>query len=63
MDPMNSTTAPVLAVLSGLVIGHAAVAATNAIDAHLSYNACLSEQNVAGFGRDHALKWCSDRLK
>jgi hypothetical protein len=60
---MNSAAAPILAILSGLIIGHGSVAAVKAIDAHLAYGACMAEQNAAGFNRDHALKWCEDRLK
>ena len=60
---MNSAAAPLLASLSGLVIGHGSVAAVKAIDAHLSYNACMAEQVAAHFSKDHALKWCADRLK
>ena len=59
---MNSA-APILAVIAGVTIGHAAVAATNAISAHLSHNACMAEQTAAHFSKDHALRWCSDRLK
>jgi hypothetical protein len=60
---MNSTAAPILAILSGLIVGHGSVAAVKAIDAHLSHSACLSEQNAARFSKDHALRWCADRLK
>jgi len=58
-----NTAAPILAVIAGVTIGHAAVAATSAINARLSHNACMTEQNAAHFNKDHALKWCADRLK
>ena len=60
---MNSAAAPILAVIAGVTIGHGSVAAVKAIDAHLAHGACMAEQNAAGFNKDHALKWCADRLK
>lgn len=59
---MNHPTAYLAALSIGLAVTQGTIAATRAVDSHLTYTACIAEQTAAKFNKQQAVAICADRL-